>query len=609
MTPEEILLDNYSNTKKKCESEIDQLNKKSDRFSHIRLTVFLTGIILSIVNFYIFNPLIALYTFLFSISVLAVIVHFHNRLIFEIKKLNHRVRITDEQTARITLDWKNIPPPVFNFDAAELSLQKDLDIFGEYSLHHLIDISFSEEGSKNLGLALSITKPNLEDIANRRKIISEIRSFPEFIEKFILKYRLISRRTIDNDRNILNWFYKMTDIKISTLTIIISAALIVIYAGLFILNVTIFPNTFWIIPFIIYLIYYFSRQNKFKEVMEEAETIENQMIRYEKMFAFIQEETPNVAANFRTRFKNIFSSGSPSDDLKLLRRYMMMIIYFSNPILKLIVNLLFPYDLVVMKKLVSVRNEIGKNIESWLNEIHEIECLISLSNFAYLNPAYAFPELKDDPEFKKIKCIEIGHPLLPYKKRIENDFSLIKENEITIITGSNMSGKSTFLKTIGINLILAYSGAPVCAKEFAVFPFRIFSCIKVSDSVTDGISYFYAEVKRLKELLELIETEGSENILFLIDEIFKGTNNRERLTGSRSFIKKLSEMKTMGFISTHDLELVHLEDEIDSISNYHFKEEIENGKMIFDYKIQKGPCPTTNALRIMQIEGLPVSEN
>jgi DNA mismatch repair ATPase MutS len=136
--------------------------------------------------------------------------------------------------------------------------------------------------------------------------------------------------------------------------------------------------------------------------------------------------------------------------------------------------------------------------------------------------------------------------------------------------------------------------------------FRMFTCIKVSDSVTDGISYFYAEVKRLKQLLNELNRQDDYPLFYMIDEIFRGTNNLERLTGSRSFIKALAGSHSIGLISTHDLELVKLENEIRRISNYHFREEVISDKMKFDYKIHSGPCPTTNALKIMKIEGLPV---
>ena len=171
-----------------------------------------------------------------------------------------------------------------------------------------------------------------------------------------------------------------------------------------------------------------------------------------------------------------------------------------------------------------------------------------------------------------------------------------------------MSGKSTFLKTTGVNLVLAFAGSVVNATKVETNLFRILTCININESITDGISYFYAEVKRLKNILEEIKTENAMPVFYLIDEIFKGTNNLERLIGSKSYIKTLSGLNATGLISTHDLELIKLEDSISKVSNYHFKEDILNGKMIFNYKLRKGPSPSTNALKIMETEGLPVEK-
>jgi DNA mismatch repair ATPase MutS len=192
------------------------------------------------------------------------------------------------------------------------------------------------------------------------------------------------------------------------------------------------------------------------------------------------------------------------------------------------------------------------------------------------------------------------------EKKVVNDFAMHKAGEAVIITGSNMSGKSTFLRTLGINLCLAFAGGPVNAGTLQTCLFRIFTCIKVSDSVTGGYSYFYAEVKRLRALLSELERDSGYPLFFLIDEIFKGTNNRERLIGSQAYIQALVGKNCLGVISTHDLELVKLADISPEIKNYHFKEDVIDGQMVFDYILRPGPCPTTNALKIMQMEGLPI---
>ena len=169
-----------------------------------------------------------------------------------------------------------------------------------------------------------------------------------------------------------------------------------------------------------------------------------------------------------------------------------------------------------------------------------------------------------------------------------------------------MAGKSTFLRTVGVNLILAYAGGPVDATALTTTLFRPYTCIKVSDSVTGGISYFYAEVQRLRALLDALDADEPLPLFFLIDEIFRGTNNRERLQGSRAYIRSLVGKAGVGLISTHDLELVKLSGEFDAVNNYHFRDDVRDGRMVFDYLLRPGPCPTTNALKIMALEGLPV---
>jgi DNA mismatch repair ATPase MutS len=171
-----------------------------------------------------------------------------------------------------------------------------------------------------------------------------------------------------------------------------------------------------------------------------------------------------------------------------------------------------------------------------------------------------------------------------------------------------MSGKSTFLRTLGVNLVLAFSGGPVDAANFETAFFRLHTCIRISDSITSGISHFYAEVKCLKSLMNTLEGSHNLPLLYLIDEIFQGTNNRERLIGSRAFIRALAGQEGVGLISTHDLELSHLAEEIPSLHNSHFEDSVSDGRLLFDYHIQPGPSPTTNALKIMALEGLPITE-
>ena len=252
------------------------------------------------------------------------------------------------------------------------------------------------------------------------------------------------------------------------------------------------------------------------------------------------------------------------------------------------------------------RKALITHLPPWLETYTQTEALIALANFAWLNPAYTFPTITPDHS-SLLETTGLGHPLLDHDARINNDFHIAQVGTVNLITGSNMAGKSTFLRSVGINLALAFAGTTTCTQTLTTRPLRLFSVIKVTDSVADGFSYFYAEVRRLRQLLDALQDEDPTPVLYFIDEIFRGTNNRERLQGSQALIREIATHSAIGIISTHDLELVKLESEIQHFHNYHFREEIIDGKMAFDYALREGPCPTTNALRIMELEGLPIN--
>jgi DNA mismatch repair ATPase MutS len=275
----------------------------------------------------------------------------------------------------------------------------------------------------------------------------------------------------------------------------------------------------------------------------------------------------------------------------------------AHPLVHLALNALCPWDLFFAFRLRQVQERIKSRLPVWLDRLAEVEAASALAGFAHLHPDYAWPTPTSDIG---VRSHGLGHPLIPQTTRVCNDLTLNGLGTIHLITGSNMSGKSTFLRTIGINVCLAQAGAPVCAKSFSWSWSRPACCIRINDSLDAGLSYFYAEVKRLKTILHATADRASPPVLFLIDEIFKGTNNRERLIGSRSYIKALAAGNGYGLVSTHDLELTDLEKEVPSLVNAHFQETVSNGALAFDYRLRPGSCPTTNALRIMELEGLPI---
>lgn len=355
----------------------------------------------------------------------------------------------------------------------------------------------------------------------------------------------------------------------------------------------------FLLSFFAYGIVVFRKGTTIVERLESARSIYSGFVRLQAIFAYM-ERTHHPAL---AEVLNPFHETPPSADLRQLTRIIVASSARQNPLLGVILNVTVPYDIYLALLLERQAEYLRERMQKWLDTLYTVEALNSLANFAYLNPEFTFPTLEDGAG---LQATAIGHPLLTDAQRVCNDFSLAEEHDVIIITGSNMSGKSTFLRTLGINLVLTYTGGPVCAEQLTTSVFRVFSSIKVTDSINDGISYFYAEVRRLKALLNELQRDDPAPVFFMIDEIFRGTNNRERLIGSRAYIRAVAEAHGVGLVATHDLELVQLGDEFDTIRNYHFREDIKDGRMVFDYEIRQGPSPTTNALRIMEIEGLPV---
>jgi DNA mismatch repair ATPase MutS len=250
------------------------------------------------------------------------------------------------------------------------------------------------------------------------------------------------------------------------------------------------------------------------------------------------------------------------------------------------------------------KREYGENVEKWLKVIGEFEALSSLALINFDYPERCFPKFNDDDLVLRAKGIY--HPLLPGSP-VTNDVQLGRNHRILLITGSNMSGKSTLLRTLGINLVLAYAGAPVSAESFNCSLMNIYTCMRISDNLEKNISSFYAEILRIKKIVKAV-TSG-ETIFFLLDEIFKGTNSIDRHLGAETLIDRLSRKNALGLVSTHDLELGSIEDQNNNVKNYHFQEYYKNDDIHFDYKLKPGVSTTRNAVYLMKMAGIKFEEN
>lgn len=324
------------------------------------------------------------------------------------------------------------------------------------------------------------------------------------------------------------------------------------------------------------------------------------------VFEAIEHRTEN-SLRLREQCPVTFESG-PARQARRLGRILGFLGVQTNPILHILLNSILPWSSTATHLLLRARRDLSRTFPQSLKELARLEAISSLVIFDRHQTSH-YPEVLEPGEAGAPATFEtkrVFHPLVDRTKVVANDFSFPRGKHLGLLTGSNMSGKSTFLRTIGLNQILANAGAPVFAESYRTRPLKIETCIEVSDSLRDGFSYFYSEVRRIRHLLETAKRE--DGVLFLIDEIFRGTNNRERHVGSRAVIRTLARASgAQGFISTHDLELAPLETTEPALANFHFREEIQGRDMRFPYLLHPGPCPTTNALKIMEMEGIDLT--
>jgi MutS-like protein len=591
----------------------DVLNAISRKYWTVRRIIFVSGALVALALCSFAGSTLAWFIAALIAILFFVVTVFHTRVRDSITRNSSLIDIKQVQIARIHLNWDRIPASdPAKGPVAGHPFETDLDITGERSLHRLIDCAVTEEGSERLKSWLLSPSPDADLIEHRQQLVRELKHHSVFRDKLQLLSALARLSTGPtrnsrqwNSNTLVNWIARSGPQRSLLPTVVLLAILAALNITCLVLwSFHLIPRI-WPIVFLVYVGASIMSQQKIATAWGELQDLEKALRHFQAVFAYLEsrsyQNTPGLAAicaPFREEGKR------PSIEVRRLGRLAAALGVRTNPILYLLIHVFVPWDFYFSYRLELVKKEIAHLLPRWLDAWHELEALNSLANFAYLNPRYVFPELTAGSN--GFVARGLGHPLLKPETKVCNDFQLDHDQRIVILTGSNMAGKSTFLRTVGVNLSLAYAGAPVNAGEMRTSLFRIFTCIKVSDSVQDGLSYFYAEVKRLQALLAATQVDDTLPVLFLIDEIFRGTNSRERLIGSRSYIRWLSQGSSMGLVATHDLELIKLADEIPGVVNYHFREEVREGRMVFDYRLRTGPCPTTNALTIMRLEGLPV---
>ena len=488
-----------------------------------------------------------------------------------------------------------------NWIDSDHDFSNDIDLFGDNSLFHFLNRTISGYGRERLAGWLSSPSGLSAVLEKRQNAISELASRLEWRQEFMAKGL---GKSINNDdiEGLLSWlieksgffssFFMKTIIWLSPVLTITSLVLVII---------SLVPYSLFIIFFILNLTIVGANLKKTNEIHIMVSKKHEFLMSLGRLLSSFENEpfSSEILVDFREKIYGGELSSVRS--IEKLNRIIQSFDSRLNFIVGFSLNGLLLWDLHCIKSLEQWKNESKSQFPAWLEKLGELDAFLSLANFTFNNPSYPFPKLSESGEV--FIASEMGHPLINTTKRICNDFSIRDMGSIFIITGANMSGKSTFLRTVAVNYILAMIGAPVCASKMNFTPLKLFTSMRTTDSLTQNESYFYAELRRLKTLKTKLE-EG-EKILFVLDEILKGTNSLDKSTGSKLFMKKIIDLGGTGLIATHDTSLGDMEIEFpDRIKNKCFEIEINGENISFDYKLQEGITRKMNAALLMKQLGI-----
>ncbi|WP_372948741.1 MutS-related protein [Mariniphaga sp.] len=475
----------------------------------------------------------------------------------------------------------------------------DLDLFGEDSVFQFINRTSTLSGKQRLAEWLQSPPLDKTEIEQRQEAVRELSKIPNWRLHFLANGHLF-KETPELNEEIKRW--SETDLKLNRPAVIrVSIIVIPLLTILAAIPAFMGISNLWIVlmVFIQWAILWFSRK-RIAQYYEFFGRKSELLGKYMQLLEFIEER------EFQAPFlldlqKKVRKPDKASHIFRQLKKLVGQFEYRQNLVIAIVFNSLFLWDLRCVYKLWNWHRRNQKKLTVWLDVIAETDALISLANLAYNHPEFVYPEIHDGGFTFHAK--QLGHPLLPAEKRINNDLFINGWGKVLIITGANMAGKSTFLRTVGVNLILGRTGAPVCAKKLVFSPIKVYTNMRTTDNLLKDESYFFAELKRIKTVLDRLEK--GEKIFVILDEMLKGTNSVDKLNGSRQLIRKLLELKAVALIATHDLKISEMEKEYPQmVFNKCFEIELENDEMIFDYLLTDGVTKTMNATFLMKKMGI-----
>ncbi|MDA6072582.1 DNA mismatch repair protein [Flavobacterium sp. AC] len=474
----------------------------------------------------------------------------------------------------------------------------DLDIFGEHSLFQNINRTATFVGKKTLANQLLSLSPN-ETILENQEAINELKTKINLRQDF-LALAMISNDSKNSYDSLLYWnSFKNNSLPkfLVALSIVLPALFLGFLVAYFITSKIIILSYLTYI-FIANLIVLGQSFKRIQSEIAKADNVDKIIKQYSLLVQIIEAETFQSRKLIDLQQQLIFKNATASKHLKDLSELFSRMDTINNFVTAIVFNGIFLFNLHVLKSLLKWKDNYSTELEKWIAIIGEFEALNSYANLAYNNADFVFPEINSE---YKIGFSDLSHPLLNPETRVGNDTHFYPES-FMILTGSNMSGKSTFLRSLGINMVLSGVGSVVCASKANIHPLPVLVSMRLSDSLADSESYFFAEIKRLKQIMDALEDQPA---FVLLDEILRGTNSDDKRNGTIEVVKKVIAKNAIGAIATHDIEVCLTTNEYpDILTNQCFEVEIKNNDLHFDYKLRNGICKNKSATFLMQKMGV-----
>lgn len=598
MNPENHYTERLSLTK----GQLQQVKKQIFRISMLRLALFVAGV--AGIYFFLSQTPLLIICICLTFLPLFILVKIHNRFFIRKEWLETQARIIQEELQALSGDYSSFEDGK-EYVNPEHPYSFDLDIFGRRSLFQSINRTCTFFGKDRLAKWLQNHLHEKVSIEKRQEMVREISEHTLFREQFRVAGLVHHGQSSDAEK-IQAWSQSPAQYLHAGWVKAFIWGVPVINSLLLITSLIGWTSFSCLgLSFGIFLVLSFGIIKRATYIQETYGKKLKSLNGYARLIALAKAEDWKSAGMLELMERFNLNGQSPVQALQQLSKELDRLDLRNNQFLYVLLEGSIFFQLQEIVRIERWKVRYGQYISEWLETVGELDALCSLGTFAYNHPQYTYPELTEKPFC--FLATQMGHPLMPVSQCVKNDATIPSRPFFLIITGANMAGKSTYLRTIGVNYLLACVGAPVCCEKLKLHPNQLITSLRTSDSLSDNESYFFAELKRLKRIIDLLNQ--GQQLFIILDEILKGTNSMDKQKGSFDLIRQFMQLKANGIIATHDLLLGSLIKQFpEEIRNYCFEADIKDNELTFSYKLREGVAQNMNACFLMKKMGIILQE-